>query len=109
MLRIGEGSSAPPGDDNRGAKRGTIALKEPYEATGGRFGRSPGPTGSSPGRLTGRCPRTHRSGLERPVAKVRELQRGLVEDTIPEDIGAVLDTTGAGRSVPDAARRGGQI
>jgi 7,8-dihydropterin-6-yl-methyl-4-(beta-D-ribofuranosyl)aminobenzene 5'-phosphate synthase len=80
-----------PGDGGRESNE-TIALKAPYEATGGTFVEIARPTPIFPGGwLTGPVPRTH---PERNWSGSRRVQTsgGLVEDTIPEDMSLVLDT-----------------
>jgi 7,8-dihydropterin-6-yl-methyl-4-(beta-D-ribofuranosyl)aminobenzene 5'-phosphate synthase len=72
----------------------TIALREPYEASGGRFIEVARPTEIFPGAwLTGPVPRTHPernwSGKTRIKANTTT---SLVEDTLPEDMSLVLDT-----------------
>jgi 7,8-dihydropterin-6-yl-methyl-4-(beta-D-ribofuranosyl)aminobenzene 5'-phosphate synthase len=89
---VGSGIFLPrPGDDGREAND-TVALKEPYEATGGRFEEVGRPTEISPGVwLTGPVPRTHPERNWSGRGQVRTA-KGLVEDTIPEDTALVLDT-----------------
>jgi 7,8-dihydropterin-6-yl-methyl-4-(beta-D-ribofuranosyl)aminobenzene 5'-phosphate synthase len=80
-----------PGDDGREANE-TIALKVPYEATGGAFIEVDRPMELFPGAwLTGPVPRTHpeRNWSLRSRIKTPD---GLVEDTLPEDMALVLDT-----------------
>jgi 7,8-dihydropterin-6-yl-methyl-4-(beta-D-ribofuranosyl)aminobenzene 5'-phosphate synthase len=75
-----------------GESNETIALKEPYEATGGTFVEVAKPTELFPGAwLTGPVPRVH---PERNWSGKTQLKSdaGLVEDTIPEDMSLVLDT-----------------
>ncbi len=89
---VGRGIFLPrPGVDGSEGNE-TIALKEPYEATGGRFEEVARPTEVFPGAwLTGPVPRTH---PERNWSFRRQVRtaEGLVEDTIPEDTALVLDT-----------------
>ena len=81
----------PAGADG-GESNETIALKAPYEATGGRSSRSRRPTEIFPGAwLTGPVPRDHPERNWSGRAQVRTAE-GLVEDTIPEDMSLVLDT-----------------
>jgi 7,8-dihydropterin-6-yl-methyl-4-(beta-D-ribofuranosyl)aminobenzene 5'-phosphate synthase len=89
---VGRGIFLPrPGDDGREAND-TIALKGPYEATGGRFEEVARPTEVFPGAwLTGPVPRTHPERNWSGRGKVRTAE-GPVEDTIPEDMALVLDT-----------------
>lgn len=70
----------------------TIALRGPYEASGGKFVEVAGPTEFFPGAwLTGPVPRAHPernwSGSGRVVT-----DKGPAEDTLPEDMSLVLDT-----------------
>lgn len=70
----------------------TIAMREPYKESGGRFVEIRQPTELFPGAwLTGPVPRTH---PERNWSGQTQLKTnsGLVEDTIPEDMSLVLDT-----------------
>jgi len=69
-----------------------VALKAPYEATGGAFVEVARPTALFPGAwLTGPVPRVH---PERNWSGKTQIATagGLVEDTIPEDMSLVLDT-----------------
>jgi 7,8-dihydropterin-6-yl-methyl-4-(beta-D-ribofuranosyl)aminobenzene 5'-phosphate synthase len=82
---------ARPRDDG-GESNTTIALRAPYEATGGTFVEVAGPTEIFPGAwLTGPVPRTHPERNWSGASRVRTSE-GLVEDTIPEDMSLVLDT-----------------
>ncbi len=70
----------------------TIALKEPYEETGGTITEIDRPTELFPGAwLTGPVPRVHPERNWSGNAKVKT-PAGLVEDTVPEDTSLVLDT-----------------
>ena len=70
----------------------TIALKAPFEASGGTFAEVDKPTQIFPGAwLTGPVPRTHPERNWSGTSKVKT-PGGLVEDTIPEDMSLVLDT-----------------
>ena len=106
---VGSGIFLPrPGVDGREANE-TIALKGPYEASGGRFVEVARPTEVFPGAwLTGPVPRTHPERNWSGRGQVRTSE-GLVEDTIPEDMALVLDTA-KGLVVVDRLRprRGGQ-
>jgi 7,8-dihydropterin-6-yl-methyl-4-(beta-D-ribofuranosyl)aminobenzene 5'-phosphate synthase len=89
---VGRGIFLPrPGDDGRETNE-TIALKGPYEATGGPFEEVARPTEVFPGAwLSGPVPRTHPERNWSGRGQVRTAE-GLVEDTIPEDMALVLDT-----------------
>jgi 7,8-dihydropterin-6-yl-methyl-4-(beta-D-ribofuranosyl)aminobenzene 5'-phosphate synthase len=67
---VGRGIFLPrAGDDNREGNE-TIALKEPYEATGGRFEEVARPTEIFPGGwLTGPVPRNAETSQSRPVGR----------------------------------------
>jgi 7,8-dihydropterin-6-yl-methyl-4-(beta-D-ribofuranosyl)aminobenzene 5'-phosphate synthase len=70
----------------------TIALKAPYEASGGTFVEISQPTEIFPGGwLTGPVPRTHPERNWSGNARVKTAG-GLVEDNLPEDMSLVLDT-----------------
>jgi 7,8-dihydropterin-6-yl-methyl-4-(beta-D-ribofuranosyl)aminobenzene 5'-phosphate synthase len=78
--------------EGEGESNTTLAMKAPYEATGGTFVEVARPTEIFPGAwLTGPVPRAHPernwSGQGRVVTAA-----GPVEDTIPEDMSLVLDT-----------------
>jgi 7,8-dihydropterin-6-yl-methyl-4-(beta-D-ribofuranosyl)aminobenzene 5'-phosphate synthase len=78
--------------EDGGESNETIALKAPYEASGGAFVEIAEPTEIFPGAwLTGPVPRTYPernwSGKGRIASPA-----GPVEDTIPEDMSLVLDT-----------------
>jgi 7,8-dihydropterin-6-yl-methyl-4-(beta-D-ribofuranosyl)aminobenzene 5'-phosphate synthase len=78
-------------DDGREANA-TIALKAPYEATGGTFVEVVRPVQVAPGAwLTGPVPRRHPERNWSGQGRVRTAE-GPVEDTIPEDMALVLDT-----------------
>lgn len=80
-----------PGDDGRETNE-TIALKAPYEATGGRFVEVDQPTELFSGAwLTGPIRRRHPERNWSGRGRVRT-DGGLVEDTVPEDMALVLDT-----------------
>jgi 7,8-dihydropterin-6-yl-methyl-4-(beta-D-ribofuranosyl)aminobenzene 5'-phosphate synthase len=80
-----------PGADG-GETNPTIALKDLYESTGGRFVDIKRPTEIFPGAwLTGPVPRRHPERNWSGQGKVRT-EAGLVEDTLPEDMSLVLDT-----------------
>src|SRR5262245_18403243 len=69
-----------------------LALKVPYEATGGRFVDVERPTEVFPGAwLTGPVPRRHPERNWTLSRQVRT-ENGLVEDNLPEDMSLVLDT-----------------
>jgi 7,8-dihydropterin-6-yl-methyl-4-(beta-D-ribofuranosyl)aminobenzene 5'-phosphate synthase len=89
---VGPGIFLPrPGEDGRETNE-TVALKAPYEATGGRFVVVQRPTEVFPGGwLTGPVPRRHPERNWSGHTKVRTDQ-GLVEDTVPEDMSLVVDT-----------------
>ena len=89
---VGAGIFLPrPGDDGRETNE-TLALKGPYEATGGTFVEVDRPVELFPGAwLTGPVPRRHPERNWSGRGKVRTAE-GLVEDTIPEDQSLVLDT-----------------
>jgi 7,8-dihydropterin-6-yl-methyl-4-(beta-D-ribofuranosyl)aminobenzene 5'-phosphate synthase len=79
------------GDDGREANE-TIAMKGPYEATGGTFVEVARPTEIFPGAwLTGPVPRTYPERNWSGKTRVKSAD-GLVEDTLPEDMSLVLDT-----------------
>ena len=90
---VGSGIFLPrPGVDGREANE-TITLKGPYEASGGRFEEVARPTEVFPGAwLTGPVPRTHPERNWSGRGQVRTSE-GLVEDTVPEDMALVLDTS----------------
>lgn len=70
----------------------TVAMKAPYEATGGRFVEVAAPTQVFPGGwLTGPVPRTHPERNWSGSKRVKT-PAGLAEDTLPEDISLVVDT-----------------
>jgi 7,8-dihydropterin-6-yl-methyl-4-(beta-D-ribofuranosyl)aminobenzene 5'-phosphate synthase len=78
-----------PRDDGSEANE-TIASKVPYEASGGRFVEVSKPLEIFPGAwLTGPVPRPHPERNWSGRGKVRT-ERGLVEDTLPEDMSLVL-------------------
>ncbi len=80
-----------PRDDGSESNE-TIAFKQPYEATGGRFVEVGKPLSLFPGAwLTGPVPRTHPERNWSGRTKIRSAE-GLVEDTLPEDMSLVLDT-----------------
>lgn len=89
---VGRGIFLPrPRDDGRDTNE-TIALKAPYEATGGRFVEVAEPTEVFPGAwLTGPVPRKHPERNWSGRGQVRTPD-GLVEDTVPEDMSLVFDT-----------------
>jgi 7,8-dihydropterin-6-yl-methyl-4-(beta-D-ribofuranosyl)aminobenzene 5'-phosphate synthase len=71
----------------------TIALKDPYERSGGQFIEVDRPMMIAPGTwLTGPVPRRHPERNWSGRGQVRSPE-GDVEDTIPEDMSLVLDTT----------------
>ncbi|MGE3817872.1 MAG: MBL fold metallo-hydrolase [Isosphaeraceae bacterium] len=102
---VGSGLFWPRPDERGGETNETIAMKAPFEATGGRFIEVSRPTELFPGAwLTGPVPRRH---PERNWSGKGQVQtpEGLAEDTIPEDMALVLDTarglvvvTGCGHS-----------
>lgn len=80
-----------PRDDGSESNE-TIALKEPYEESGGRFIEITKPTELFPGAwLTGPVPRTYPERNWSGTTKIKT-SAGLLEDTIPEDMSLVLDT-----------------
>jgi 7,8-dihydropterin-6-yl-methyl-4-(beta-D-ribofuranosyl)aminobenzene 5'-phosphate synthase len=82
--------SRPRGDGSESNE--TIALKAPFEESGGKFVEIARPTQIFPGAwLTGPVPRIHpeRNWSGKNTIKTTS---GLVEDTIPEDMSLVLDT-----------------
>ena len=80
-----------PRDDGSESNE-TIALRGPYEATGGTFVEVARPTQIFPGAwLTGPVPRPHPERNWSGKSRVKTTS-GLVEDTIPEDMSLVLDT-----------------
>jgi 7,8-dihydropterin-6-yl-methyl-4-(beta-D-ribofuranosyl)aminobenzene 5'-phosphate synthase len=89
-----------PRDDGREANE-TIALAEPYKAAGGTFTEIDRPTEIFPGAwLTGPVPRTHpeRNWSGKGMIRVTRTTGAdaapvSVEDTIPEDMSLVLDTS----------------
>jgi 7,8-dihydropterin-6-yl-methyl-4-(beta-D-ribofuranosyl)aminobenzene 5'-phosphate synthase len=89
---VGRGIFLPrPREGGRDSNE-TLALKAPYEATGGRFVEVSEPTAIGPGIwLTGPVPRKHPERNWSGRGQVRTAE-GLVEDTIPEDMSLVLDT-----------------
>jgi 7,8-dihydropterin-6-yl-methyl-4-(beta-D-ribofuranosyl)aminobenzene 5'-phosphate synthase len=96
-----------PGNDGRETNE-TIALKAPYEATGGRFVEVARPTEIFPGAwLTGPVPRRHPERNWSGQTKVKTAL-GLVEDTLPEDISLVLDT-GKGLAVVTGCGHAGVV
>jgi 7,8-dihydropterin-6-yl-methyl-4-(beta-D-ribofuranosyl)aminobenzene 5'-phosphate synthase len=75
-----------------GESNETIALKAPYEASGGTFVEIARPTQIFPGAwLTGPVPRTHPERNWSGNTRVKTAA-GLVEDNLPEDMSLVLDT-----------------
>jgi 7,8-dihydropterin-6-yl-methyl-4-(beta-D-ribofuranosyl)aminobenzene 5'-phosphate synthase len=89
---VGRGIFLPrPREGGRDANE-TLALKVPYEATGGRFVEVGEPTEVGPGAwLTGPVSRKHPERNWSGRGQVRTAE-GLAEDTIPEDMSLVLDT-----------------
>jgi 7,8-dihydropterin-6-yl-methyl-4-(beta-D-ribofuranosyl)aminobenzene 5'-phosphate synthase len=80
-----------PRDDGSESNE-TLALKQPYESSGGTFVEVAKPTEISAGAwLTGPVPRTHPERNWSGTGRVKTVA-GLVEDTIPEDLSLVLDT-----------------
>lgn len=78
--------------DDGGESNETIAIKGPYEASGGVFVEVSTPTEIFPGAwLTGPVPRTHPERNWSGKARVASAS-GVVEDNVPEDIALVLDT-----------------
>ena len=70
----------------------TIAMKGPDEELGGRFVEVGKPTEVFPGaKLTGPVPRRHPDRNWSDRGQVRTV-KGLVEDTLPEDMALVIDT-----------------
>jgi 7,8-dihydropterin-6-yl-methyl-4-(beta-D-ribofuranosyl)aminobenzene 5'-phosphate synthase len=78
--------------DDGGESNETIALRAPYEESGGTFVVVDKPREIFPGAwLTGPVPRTHPERNWSGKTRVRTPD-GLVEDTIPEDLSLVVDT-----------------
>jgi 7,8-dihydropterin-6-yl-methyl-4-(beta-D-ribofuranosyl)aminobenzene 5'-phosphate synthase len=78
--------------DEGGESNETIALKAPFEASGGTFVEIARPTQIFPGAwLTGPVPRTHPERNWSGKSRIKTTS-GLVEDTIPEDMSLILDT-----------------
>ncbi|MDR3634587.1 MAG: MBL fold metallo-hydrolase [Isosphaeraceae bacterium] len=78
--------------EDGGETNETIALREPYRASGGTFVEVSRPVEVFSGAwLTGPVPRTHPERNWSGRTKVRTSE-GLVEDTIPEDMSLVIDT-----------------
>jgi len=78
--------------DEGGESNETIALKAPFEASGGTFVEIARPTQIFPGAwLTGPVPRTHPERNWSGKSKIKTTS-GLIEDTIPEDMSLILDT-----------------
>ncbi|MBC7369173.1 MAG: MBL fold metallo-hydrolase [Undibacterium sp.] len=93
-VHVGRGIfwSRGPGDDGK-EENAAIALKAAYEATGGVFIEHDKPEELAPGVwLTGPIARTHPEKNYGTAGKVLTAT-GWTEDTIPEDIALVLDTT----------------
>jgi 7,8-dihydropterin-6-yl-methyl-4-(beta-D-ribofuranosyl)aminobenzene 5'-phosphate synthase len=89
---VGRGIFLSRPTEKGGESNETIALKAPYEATGGRFVEVTEPLEVSPGAwLTGPVPRKHPERNWSGRGQVRTPD-GLVEDTLPEDMSLVLDT-----------------
>jgi 7,8-dihydropterin-6-yl-methyl-4-(beta-D-ribofuranosyl)aminobenzene 5'-phosphate synthase len=89
---VGPGIFLPRPDADGRETNETIALRGPYEATGGRFVEITRPTEVVPGAwLTGPVPRRHPERNWSGQKRVKTAE-GLVEDTLPEDISLVLDT-----------------
>jgi 7,8-dihydropterin-6-yl-methyl-4-(beta-D-ribofuranosyl)aminobenzene 5'-phosphate synthase len=90
---VGKGIFLSRSDEAGVEANETVALRAPYEATGGRFVEIDRPTSMFAGAwLTGPVPRRHPERNWTPREKVKT-EAGLVEDTIPEDMSLVLDTT----------------
>ena len=80
-----------PRDDGSESNE-TIALRAPFEASGGTFVEITKPSQIFPGAwLTGPVPRTHPERNWSGKTKMMTAS-GLVEDTIPEDMSLILDT-----------------
>jgi 7,8-dihydropterin-6-yl-methyl-4-(beta-D-ribofuranosyl)aminobenzene 5'-phosphate synthase len=75
-----------------GEENETIALKAPYEDSGGTFVEISQPTQIFPGAwLTGPVPRTHPERNWSGNSRIKTAS-GLVEDNLPEDMSLVLNT-----------------
>jgi 7,8-dihydropterin-6-yl-methyl-4-(beta-D-ribofuranosyl)aminobenzene 5'-phosphate synthase len=75
-----------------GESNETIALKVPYEESGGTFVEISRPTAIFPGGwLTGPVPRTHPERNWSGNARIKTID-GLIEDNLPEDMSLVVDT-----------------
>ena len=80
-----------PRDDGSESNE-TLALRQPYESSGGTFVEVAQPTEIFAGAwLTGPVPRTHPERNWSGTGRVKTAA-GLVGDTIPEDLSLVLDT-----------------
>lgn len=80
-----------PREDNSEMNE-TIAIKNPYEASGGTFVEIARPTEVFPGAwLTGPVPRTYPERNWSGKARIKT-EAGLVEDNVPEDTSLVIDT-----------------
>jgi 7,8-dihydropterin-6-yl-methyl-4-(beta-D-ribofuranosyl)aminobenzene 5'-phosphate synthase len=89
---VGRGIFLPRPEEGGGDTNETLALKSPYEATGGRFVKVAEQTELGHGIwLTGPVPRKHPERNWSGRGQVRTAE-GLVEDTIPEDMSLVLYT-----------------
>jgi 7,8-dihydropterin-6-yl-methyl-4-(beta-D-ribofuranosyl)aminobenzene 5'-phosphate synthase len=89
---VGRGLFLPRPREGGAEANETLAMKAPYEATGGRFAEVAAPTEIFPGAwLTGPVPRKHPERNWSGRGQVRTAE-GLAEDTIPEDMSLVLDT-----------------
>ncbi|MFO0907321.1 MAG: MBL fold metallo-hydrolase [Isosphaeraceae bacterium] len=91
---VGKGLFLPRREPGRGETEinETIAMKEPYEAMGGRFVEVDRPTVLFPGAmLTGPVPRRHDEKNWSSRSRI-PTEKGMVDDTLPEDMALVLDT-----------------
>jgi 7,8-dihydropterin-6-yl-methyl-4-(beta-D-ribofuranosyl)aminobenzene 5'-phosphate synthase len=78
--------------EDGGEANETIALKTPYEASGGTFVEIARPTQIFPGAwLTGPVLRAHPERNWSGNARIKSVN-GLIEDNLPEDMALVLDT-----------------
>jgi 7,8-dihydropterin-6-yl-methyl-4-(beta-D-ribofuranosyl)aminobenzene 5'-phosphate synthase len=89
---VGRGIFLPRPREGGGDANETLALKAPYEVTGGRFVEVGAPMEVGTGAwLTGPVPRKHPERNWSGWGQMRTAE-GLAEDTIPEDMSLVLDT-----------------
>jgi len=89
---VGAGIFASRPHEDGSESNTTIALRNPYQASGGTFVEVSRPVEIFPGAwLTGPVPRTHPERNWSGQTKVKTAD-GLVEDTISEDMSLVIDT-----------------